>query len=86
MEFNTEKCKIFTVTNKENIIHQCKLERSKRKNVKQEKYLCVIINKKLSWLPHAKMMSCCAHLKKQCLQRNLITCKRYLKLSVTRLM
>ena len=34
MEFNTDKCKILTVTNKKNIIkHQYKMEKSKLKNV-----------------------------------------------------
>ena len=69
MEFNTDKCKIFTVTNKKNIIkHQYKMDKSKLKNVEQEKHLGVIINKRLSWLPHAKMISCCASLKRQFLQ------------------
>ena len=49
MEFNTDKCKILTVTNKKNIIkHQCKMEKTKLKNVKQEKYLGAIISNKLS--------------------------------------
>ena len=66
MEFNTDKYKILTVTNKKNIIkHQYKNERSKLENVKQEKYLGVVINNKLSWLPHAKIISCCANLKRQ---------------------
>ena len=40
MEFNTDKCKILTVTNKKNIIkHQYKMDKSKLKNVEQEKYL-----------------------------------------------
>ena len=44
MEFNTDKCKILTVTNKKNIIkHQYKIERSKLENVKQEK---------ISWCYH----------------------------------
>ena len=66
MEFNTDKYKILTVTNKKNIIkHQYKNERSKLENVKQEKYLGVIINNKLLWLPDAKIISCCANLKRQ---------------------
>ena len=81
MEFNTDKCKILTVTNKKNIIkHRYKIERSKLENVKQEQYLGVIINNKLSWLPHAKMISCRANLKRQFLQRNLRTCNRDIKL------
>ena len=81
IEFNTDKCKILTVTNKKNIIkHQYKMEKSKLRNVKQEKYLGVIINNRLSWLPHAKMISCCASLKRQFLQRNLSTCNRDIKL------
>ena len=40
MEFNTDKCKILTVTNKKNIIkHHYKMDKSKLKNVEQEKYL-----------------------------------------------
>ena len=51
MEFNTDKCKILTVTNKKNIIkHQYKMDKSKLKNVEQEKHLGVIINKRLSML------------------------------------
>ena len=81
IEFNTDKCKILTVTNKKNIIkHQYKMEKSKLRNVEQEKYLGVIINNRLSWLPHAKMISCCASLKRQFLQRNLSTCNRDIKL------
>ena len=81
MEFNTDKCKILTVTNKKNIIkHQYKMDKSKLKNVEQEKYLGVIISKRLSWLPHEKMISCRANLKSQCLQRNLRICNRDIKL------
>ena len=81
MKFNTDKCKIITVTNKKNIIkHQYKMDKSKLKNVEQEKYLGVIINKRLSWLPHAKMISCHANLKRQFWQRNLRTCNRDIKL------
>ena len=81
MEFNTDRCKILTVTNKKNIIkHQYKIKRSKLEIVKQEKYLGVIINNKLSWLPHVKMSSCCANLKRQFLQRNLRACNRDIKL------
>ena len=81
MEFITDKCKILTVTNKKNIIkHQYKMDKSKLKNVEQEKYLGVIINKRLSWLPHAKMISCRANLKRQFLQKNLRTCNRDIKL------
>ena len=80
MEFNTDKCKIFTVTNKKNIIkHQYKMEKSKLKNVKQEKYLVVIINNKLSWLLLAKIIICRANLKRQFLQRSLRTCNRELQ-------
>ena len=56
------------------------MEKSKLKNVKQEKYLGVIISNRLSWLPHAKMISCRANLKRQFLQRNLRTCNRDIKL------
>ena len=81
MEFNTDKCKILTVTNTKNIIkHQYKMDKSKLKNVEQEKYLGVIINKRLSWLPHAKVISCCANLKTHFLQKNLRTCNRDIKL------
>ena len=81
MEFNTDKCKILSVTNKKNIIkHQYKMDKSKLKNIEQEKYLDVIIKKRLSWLPHAKLISCCANLKRQFLQRNLKTCNRDIKL------
>ena len=59
MEFNRDRCKNFTITNKKNIIkHQYKTEKSKLENVKPRIYLSVNINNKLSWLPHAKMISC----------------------------
>ena len=81
MEFNKDKCKILTVTNKKNITKpQYKIDKSKLKNVEQEKYLGVIIDKRLSWLPHAKTISCHASLKQQFLQRNLRTCNRDIKL------
>ena len=56
------------------------MDKSKLQNVEQEKYLGVIINKRLSWLPHAKMISCRDNLKRQFLQRNLWTCNRDIKL------
>ena len=56
------------------------MDKSKLQNVEQEKYLGVIINKRLSWLPHAKMISCRANIKRQFLQRNLRTCNRDIKL------
>ena len=56
------------------------MERSKLKNVKQEKYFVVIISNKLSWLPHTKMISCRANLKRKFLQINLRTCNRDFKL------
>ena len=78
-QFNTNKCKILTVTNKKNITkHQCKMEKSKLKNVKQEKYLAAI-NNRLSWLPLAKRISCFANLKRQLLQPNLGKCNRDIK-------
>ena len=55
MEFNRDRCKNFTITN---IKHQYKMEKSKLENVKPRIYLSVNINNKLSWLPHAKMISC----------------------------
>ena len=56
------------------------MDKSNLKNVEQEKYLGVIIKKRLSWLQYAKMISCRANLKRQFLQRNLRTCNRYIKL------
>ena len=41
------------------------MDKSKLKNVEQEKYIGVIIKKRLSWLPYAKMISCRANLKRQ---------------------
>ena len=72
---------MLTVTNKKSIIkNQYKMEKSKLKNVQQEKHFGVIINNKLSWLPHTKMISCRTNLKRQFLQRNLRTCNRDIKL------
>ena len=48
--------------------------------MQKEKYLGLILNNKLSWLPHAKMISCRANLKRQFMQRNLRTCNRDIKL------
>ena len=73
MEFNTDKCKILTVTN-------IKSKDQNWKMLSKKKYLGVIINNKLSWLPHAKMFSCRANLKRQFLQRNLRICNRDIKL------
>ena len=56
------------------------MDKSKLKNFEQEKYLAVIINKRLSCLPHVKMIMCCANVKRQFLQRNLKTCNRDIKL------
>ena len=50
MEFNIDKCKILSVTNKNIIKHEYKMDKSKLKNVEQEKHLGVIINKRLSML------------------------------------
>ena len=72
---------MLTVTNKKSIIkNQYKMEKSKLENVQQEKHFGVIINNKLSWLPHTKMISCRTNLKRQFLQRNLRTCNRDIKL------
>ena len=56
------------------------MQRSKLENIKQEKYLGVIISNKLSWLPQAKMINCCTNLKRPFLQINLRICNRYIKL------
>ena len=44
------------------------MEKSKLKNVEQEKHLGVIINKRLSYPPPVKMITCHANLKRQFLQ------------------
>mgnify|MGYP001796102237 CR=1 FL=1 len=81
MEFNTDKCKILSVTNKKNIInYNYKMENVSLKSVTEEKYLGVVIDKKLSWLPHVKKISNRANYKRQFLQRNLRSCKRETKL------
>ena len=56
------------------------MDKSKLKNFEQEKYLAVIINKRLSCLPPVKMISCCANLKRQFQERNLKTYSRDIKL------
>ena len=58
---------------------QYKMEKSRLENVTQEKYLSVI-NNKLSWLLHAKMIGYCVILKRHFLQGNLRTCNRDIKL------
>ena len=81
MEFNIEKCKILTVTNKKKAInYDYKIDNVELETVQQEKYLGIIINNKLSWLPHAKLISNRANFKRQLLQRNLRSCKKEIKL------
>ena len=81
MEFNTDKCKVLSITNKKNIIkYNYKMEKQHLETVQQEKYLGVVINNKLSWLPHAKMIGHRANIKRQFLQRNLRSCNREIKL------
>ena len=49
-------------------------------NVTQEKYLGVILHRKLSWKPHVSNVVAKANLTRYFLQRNLSTCSRDVKL------
>ena len=65
MEFNTNKCKILTVTTKVNVINfQYKFESDWLKSTLKEKCFRVIINSKLLLLPRAKMTRNCANYEK----------------------
>ena len=56
------------------------MEKVSLKSVTEEKDLGVVIDKKLSWLPHVKKISNRANYKRQFLQRNLRSCKGKTKL------
>ena len=81
MEFHPDKCKVLRITNKRKIIdskyimHGTQLE-----VVDQEKYLGVILHKKLSWKPHINKITAKANQTRQFLQRNLRTCDKEVKL------
>ena len=53
MEFNPRKFKVLIVTNKIKPAQRCcKMHGIYLENVTQEKYLGVILHRKLSWKPH----------------------------------
>ena len=53
MEFNPRKCKVLTVTNKiKPVQHYYKMHGIYLEYIFQEKYLGVILHRKLSWKPH----------------------------------
>ena len=72
MEFHPDKCKLLRITNKLKPIeasyymHNHKLDK-----VETDKYLRVLLNKKLSWKPHADAICKKANQTRAFLQRNL---------------
>ena len=53
MEFNPSKCKLLIVTNRVKPVQHCyKMHAIYLENIVQEKYLGVILHRKLSWKPH----------------------------------
>ena len=53
MEFTPSKCKLLIVTNRVKPVQHCyKMHAIYLENIVQEKYLGVILHRKLSWKPH----------------------------------
>ena len=81
MEFHPDKCKLLRITNKRKPISaQYFMHNIQLKSVDQEKYLGVILHKKLSWKPHIGAITSKANSTRQFLQRNLRTCSKDVKL------
>ena len=81
MEFNPSKCKMLIVTNQiKPVQHFYKMDDVYLGNVTQEKYLGVIIHRKLSWKPHVSNVVAKANAARYFLQRNLSACSRDVKL------
>ena len=80
MEFHPDKCKLLRITNKLKPIeasyymHNHKLDK-----VETGKYLGVLLDKKLSWKPHADAICKKANQTRAFLQRNLRDCHRDVK-------
>ena len=69
------------VTNKIKPVQHCyKMHDIYLENVTQEKYLRVILHRKLSWKPHVSSVVAKANLTRYFLQQNLSTCSRNVKL------
>ena len=81
MEFNPSKCKVLIVRNKLKPVQHCyKMPGIYLENVTQEKYLVVILHRKLSWKPHVSNVVAKVNSSRYFLQRNLSTCSRDVKL------
>ena len=81
MKFNPSKCKMLMVTNQiKPVQHFYKMDDVYLGNVTQEKYLRVIIHRKLPWKPHVSNVVAKANAARYFLQRNLSTCSRDVKL------
>ena len=81
MEFNPSKCKMLIVTNQiKSVQHFYNMDDVYLGNVTQEKYLGVIIHRKLSWKPHVSNVVAKANAARYFLQRNLSACSRDVKL------
>ena len=75
MEFNPIKCKVLIATNKiKPIQHWYKMHGIYLENVIQEKYLGLILHRKLSWKPHVSNVVAKANSTRYFLQQNLSTC------------
>ena len=82
MEFKPNKCKVLIITNKIKPVQHCyKMHGIYLENVTQEKYLGVIIHRKLFWKPHVSNVVAKANSTRYFLQQNLPTCSRDVKLT-----
>ena len=80
MEFYPDKCKLLRITNKLKPIEASYyMHNQKLDKVETGKYLGVLLNKKLSWKPHADAICKKANQTRAFLQRNLRDCHREVK-------
>ena len=81
MEFNPSKCKVLIVTKKIRPVQHCyKMHGIYLWNVTQEKYLRVMLHRKLCWKPHVSNVVAKANYTRYFFQQNLSTCLRDVKL------
>ena len=77
MEFNPRKCKVLKVTNKiKPVQHYHKMHGIYLEYIFQEKYLGVILHRKLSWKPHESNVVAKANSTRYFLQRYISTCSK----------
>ena len=80
MEFHPDKCKILTISNKRKLIEtNYYIHNRKLDQVDEDKYLGLIIHKKLYWSSHVNMIIKKANQTRAFLQRNLGKCHHDVK-------